>query len=129
MDGILLGSLAAAVMGSTALNIWLFLRSQAHRVEQSAAQALFESRQAAQSVEAIQLRVNTWKLELDNAQEAVMDGLARAESKRNRAETAERAAERRAVAQGHAAVNPELPRSREEILAPYRRAMSRGEIQ
>jgi len=117
--------LVLGFLSSAGLNFWLFLRSQPRRVELMAAEAVQVARASASTVETIQLRVNAWKVELDNINEAVADGLQRAESKRNRAETAERAAEKRhALQQGI----EELPQTREQILGPLRAALARGQI-
>jgi len=116
------------LVSSTALNIWLFLRSQPHRVDTRATEALHIARNAQSTVEVIQLRVNAWKVELDNINEAVADGLQRAESKRNRAETAERAAEKRQqLATGFE--EQQQPQTREQIIGPLRAALARGQIQ
>jgi len=120
--------LVSGLLGSTAVNIWLYLRSQARRVDLMAAEAVQIARAAATTVETMQLRVNAWKVELDNINEAVADGLQRAESKRNRAETAERAAERRQqLATGQ--VEVQQPQTREELLRPYRAALAKGDLQ
>jgi len=95
---------------------WTTTRTTAANFEQSIRVIAATALEASTRAEQLEAKMATWRTEFANLADAVEDTLAQIETKRKRVETAQ-GRQRRSEAQVQ---EPQLPLSRDDLLAPIR---------